>query len=114
MRNASFYYDKGVDYYNEEKYRLAIDEFTTAIRLNPNYTYAYVYRGVAYDKLSQYQRAIEDYDRVIQLVPNFAMAYNNRGWAYQELGKTSSWMTRRKWSSKAQEDFDKARSLRFE
>ena len=55
--NASSYHNKGNDYYNDGKYQLAINEFTTAIRLNPNYTYAYGYRGVAYGNLGQHQRA---------------------------------------------------------
>ena len=67
------------DYYNDGKYRLALDEFTTAIRLNPNYTYAYWYRGYAYYELGQYQRAIEDFDKAIQLDPDMALAYNNQG-----------------------------------
>ena len=41
-------YAKGEDYFGDGKYQLAINEFTSAIRLNPNYTDAYWYRGVAY------------------------------------------------------------------
>jgi len=84
--NAFSYYDKGKDYFNEGKYQLAIDEFTTAIQLNPNYTEAYFMRGYVYDELYQYQRAIEDYDKAIQLDPHDASAYNNRGITYQKLG----------------------------
>ena len=83
--NASSCYDKGQDYYNDGEYQLSIDEFTTAIRLNPNYTGAYVYRGVAYGKLDQAQRAIQDFDRAIQLDPNFTIAYRSRGDSYSNL-----------------------------
>ena len=85
--SAYSYYAKGEDYYNDGKYQLAINEFTTAIRLNPNYTYAYGYRGVAYGNLGQHQRAIQDYDKAIQLDPDDALAYNNRGNAYGHLGQ---------------------------
>ena len=73
--NASSYYDKGEDYFNDGKYQLAVNEFTTAIRLNPSYTDAYVYRGWAYNNLGQYQRAIQDYDKAIQRDVDYAFAY---------------------------------------
>ena len=72
---ASSYYNKGYDYYNDGKYQLAINEFTTAIRLNPNYTDAYKGRGLAYYTLRQYQLALQDYDKAIQLDPDYADAY---------------------------------------
>ena len=99
--NASSYYDKGNDYIDEEKYQLAIDEFTTAILLNPNYTNAYNNRGFAYDGLGQHQRAIENYDKAIQLDPDYADTYYNRGAAYDELGQ----------DQRAIQDYDKAIQL---
>ena len=74
-------------------------------------TYAYNVRGLTYGGLGEHQRAIEDFDKAIQMYPDYAALYGNRGRAYQALAQASSWMTRRKWSSKAQEDFEKVRSL---
>ena len=82
--NASSYY-KGEDYYNDGKYQLAIDEFTTAIRLNADYTDAYIGRGAAYYELHRYENAISDYTKAIQLDPDYADAYIGRGAAYNEL-----------------------------
>ena len=48
---------------------LAIDEYTTAIQLDPDYAGAYYDRGIAYSNLGQHQRAIEDYDQAILIMP---------------------------------------------
>ena len=88
--SASSYFKKGEGYNHDGKYRLAVEEFTTAIRLNPGYTSAYWARGWAYDYLNQYQQAIQDFDKAIQLEPYdglLAMAYQGRSEAYDRLGK---------------------------
>ena len=59
----------------EEKYtdpKKAIEYLNNAIKLQPDYSDAYINRGIAYYKLGQYQRAIEDYDEVIRLKPDYA------------------------------------------
>jgi S1-C subfamily serine protease/Tfp pilus assembly protein PilF len=59
--------------------RLAIGEFSQAIRINPDYTEAYIARAFTYSQLEEKQRAIADYDRVIALDPKYILAYSNRG-----------------------------------
>ena len=58
----------------------AIQEFSHAIRLNPNDAKLYVYRGIAKASLGRYSAAILDYDAAIRLDPNYAKAYHNRGY----------------------------------
>ena len=91
-------------YYKE--YDDAIEAYTSAIALDPNYAAAYNNRGAVYAKNSlikalldknknpriadvyknnadeDYDRAIEDYNKAIALDPNYADAYNNRGAVY--------------------------------
>jgi tetratricopeptide (TPR) repeat protein len=57
----------------------AIQEFTTAIRLNPRYTIAYFLRGYVHNQIQDFTQAVSDYNQAISLDPNFAEAYNNRG-----------------------------------
>ena len=57
----------------------AIEHFTNAIKLKPDFVETYKNRGVAYDFKGDYDRAIEDYSTMIKLTPNDAAAYNNRG-----------------------------------
>ena len=61
--NALSYYVQGIKYFSNGKYQLAINELTTAIRLEPEQSALYYWRGSAYGSLGQYQRAIQDYIR---------------------------------------------------
>jgi tetratricopeptide (TPR) repeat protein len=61
----------------------AIIEFTEAIRLMPEYVFAYNNRGVCYSGKSDYDRAIADYSQAIKLNPGYITAYSNRGIAYR-------------------------------
>ena len=51
------------------QYEAAIEDYDEAIRLNPDYTYAYSGRGFAKRQLGQYEAATEDYDEAIKLKP---------------------------------------------
>ena len=65
---------------------MAIERYSHAIKLNPNYANAYYNRGVAYYGKSDYQQAINDYTKAMNLRPNDTKAYNNRGVAYCDNG----------------------------
>ena len=64
----------------------AIERYSHAIELNPNYTYAYSNRGIAYGEKGDYNRAIEDFNTVIKMNPDDAEVYNRRGSAYGNKG----------------------------
>ena len=85
--DATSYYDKGGEYWDAGDWGMAIGEYTKAIELNPDFTFAYFERGYSYNQLGQNQNAINDYTKAIQLDPNYDMAYNNRGWSYGQLGQ---------------------------
>ncbi|MGQ9454355.1 MAG: tetratricopeptide repeat protein [Armatimonadota bacterium] len=80
---AAYYLHSGTVYLGLQKYRKAIENFTKAIRLNPNNAKAYALRGSAYIQEYQLDRAIKDYTKAIQLNPIFALAYSSRGDAYR-------------------------------
>jgi len=82
-------------------FQSAIDSYTEAIRLDPQYAYAYVRRGFV-------QRNLEDYDKAIRYDPDYAYAYFMRGdyyiVSYNNHSETGS-------ISKAIEDYTKAIQL---
>ena len=47
--------------------RSAVQDFTTAINLDPQYTDAYTRRGMMYTLLDQEEDARKDFDRAVQL-----------------------------------------------
>jgi tetratricopeptide (TPR) repeat protein len=73
------YYNRGIVFMNEKNYDRAIQDYSKAIELNPNYTEAYYNRGIVFTNENNYDRAIQDYSKAIELNPNYTEAYNNRG-----------------------------------
>jgi tetratricopeptide (TPR) repeat protein len=59
--------------------RLAINEFSQAIKINPRYAAAYFSRALTYQQLREERLALADYDRAISIDPKRANTYNNRG-----------------------------------
>jgi tetratricopeptide (TPR) repeat protein len=69
------------------EHELAVDDFTRAIELDPDYAEAYFGRGVLYwRELRNAYRAIRDMTRVIELSPTWAEALFNRAMAFQIRG----------------------------
>ena len=71
----------------EGKISEAVYHYNEAIRLKPDYAFAYNMRAGLYGRLGQYQLAINDYKEAIRLQPDYAYAYNNRGNTYVGLGQ---------------------------
>ncbi len=100
--SATDWFKKGYQHWLNKEDDNAIEAFTSAIALDPNYAKAYTNRGNAYYNKGQHDRAIEDYNKAIALKPDFlGLIYNNRGSAYGEKG----------WYDRAIEDFNKAIQL---
>jgi len=66
---------------------MAIEEYSRAIQLRPQFTEAYYGRGWAYETTGAHEQAIMDFNRVIQHLPDFAGAYYGRGWVYERTGR---------------------------
>lgn len=65
----------------------ALNDFNTAIGLDPAYTLAYISRGVIHHEQGDYENAIADYDEAVFLDPDYALTYANRGGAYEQMGR---------------------------
>ncbi|MCJ8281386.1 MAG: tetratricopeptide repeat protein [Rivularia sp. ALOHA_DT_140] len=82
------YYNLGVCSYNLKQANLAINYFSEAIEIDPNYPYSYIERAHINTRLENYQEAIEDYSFIIEGIYNQslqALAYNYRGKIYKVL-----------------------------
>lgn len=78
---AQDWFQQGVAYESKAVYGEAINMFTAAIELDPNYAAAYFHRGKAYRiyEISATKESIDDFSRVIALEPKNAEAYYQRG-----------------------------------
>jgi tetratricopeptide (TPR) repeat protein len=61
---------------------LALESYTAALRLSPEFAEAYVNRAAVHYERGDYAAAIADCDAAIRLDPMLAEAYNNRSLAY--------------------------------
>ena len=62
--------------------KLAIADYDTAVRLNPEDPFAYRFRGDAYLAKGDYGRAVFDFDAALKLNCSDDVAYRGRGNAY--------------------------------
>jgi tetratricopeptide (TPR) repeat protein len=65
----------------------AIDEYKTAIALDPLMIEAHNNLGITYREVKRYDDAIASFERVIELDPGYAKAYNNLGASLAESGR---------------------------
>jgi len=84
---TSEWFQKGNENLNLNQYQRAIEEYTKAIEIKPDFTDAYYNRGIAHKKSGQFQQAIMDYSQAIEIYPELDDAYYNRGITYNELAQ---------------------------
>jgi len=85
-RQTAFFLFRSIECYNKGNLDEIIAEIDKAIKINPEYAFAYIIRGLAYKNNGLYDQAIADYTKAIEINPGVASAYNNRGVAYVEKG----------------------------
>ena len=71
---------------NQGDFETAITNYNEAIRLKPDYVFAFNDRGAVYYLQGEYEKAIADCDEAIRLNENHASAFNTRGLVRNELG----------------------------
>jgi tetratricopeptide (TPR) repeat protein len=61
------YNNRGTLYYNQQKYELALSDYSKAIEINPNYANAYNNRGVVYALTRDFPKALADAEKASEL-----------------------------------------------
>jgi len=87
LRNAEFYFNRGVTSYKKGQLDQAISDYTKALEINPKYAEAYYNRGNVYSDKGQYDQAISDFTKALEINPKYAEAHYNRGIAYVKKGQ---------------------------
>jgi tetratricopeptide (TPR) repeat protein len=87
---ADIFNDLGLAKFHLRDIKSATDNFTLAIRLNPQDERAYFNRGCTCGKNGDNLGAIRDFSNTVHLNPNNSQAYVNRGIAYHRLGYEQS------------------------
>lgn len=66
-------------------YAAAIQDYTAAILVDPDNSYAFYNRGITRDRVADLAGAIADFTAAAQLNPNNADFYHNRGFSLRKL-----------------------------
>jgi len=77
-------------YYSSENYPESIGYFRKAIKLFPEYAYAYKYIGLCFNELDQNDSALQNYSKAIILFPKDAIMYKDRGNSWMNLKQYDS------------------------
>ena len=96
---ARFY--RGGAYLDQDQFDQAIQDYSAAIRLKPDFAQAFNNRGNAYDDAGKADQALLDYDEALRLDPDFSKALSNRGLLYDARGE----------HARAIQDYDQALRL---
>ena len=64
---AEDYNNRGVAYYDKGMYDKAIENFTKAIELEPDFVKAYMYRGLAYKAIYQFYKSAAEFDKAEEI-----------------------------------------------
>ena len=90
---ASALYRRGLVHTNMGEHVKAVEDYTEAIKNQPDYPLAINKRGWANLEVGNYDQAIKDFEKIIEFKPNdaqskksLAIAYQKRGIAYDRKG----------------------------
>jgi tetratricopeptide (TPR) repeat protein len=88
--SATYFYQKGIEEKNAKHYLVASKNFDKAIKLNPNYTAAYIDNGLVNVEMRKTDAAITNFTKANQLDPSNNIAINelmNQYFNYRQYAK---------------------------
>lgn len=77
--SARVHTELGAGYYGQNQMAIALEEFTEAARIDPNYALAYNGLGLVYSALREDAKADANFKKSVQLEPNNSQSRNNYG-----------------------------------
>jgi tetratricopeptide (TPR) repeat protein len=83
---AEEHFYQGIEYRRQGNNDSAMEEFTRAIELDPEYYFAYYNRALVYYQNGELESSLADYNKAIVLQPDNAYWTFERGFLYLELG----------------------------
>lgn len=86
VKKRDMHCSRGEIFYDNQEYGRAIEEYTGALRHDPQWANAYANRASAYFNLGEVERAIDDFNKALAYDPWLAIAYWRRGIAHARNG----------------------------
>jgi len=86
-QSAKKHFKAGEAYIESKNFEFAIDEFTKAVALDPDFTKAYIERAKLFDIAGNKDAAIEDFSKAVVFEPKDDKLFYYLGKCYNEAGK---------------------------
>jgi tetratricopeptide (TPR) repeat protein len=77
------FYDKGIGKLKTQDFKKAIFFFKKAVKIDPNFAFAWDNLGISYRKINEYDKAIASYEKSLEIDPNGKMPLQNIAIVYQ-------------------------------
>lgn len=81
------FYNRGIAFSDLQDYPAAVDDFSRAIALSPEFITSYHNRSIVYEKMGDLERSIADIQRILQLEPQDSDAQKRLRYLQDKLNK---------------------------
>jgi len=81
----SIYLERGKIYLEQENWDKAIENFNSAIKLEPGNHLHYFHRGLTYHRMQKYDEAIKDYNKSLEISPTVPATHANLANCYRNI-----------------------------
>jgi tetratricopeptide (TPR) repeat protein len=85
---AGIYYERALKYRLTRQYAYALADVNTAVKLDPEFKYAYTLRAHVHADLGDFDKALADHNAIIKMSPDSAVAYTGRAIEYMRQRKS--------------------------
>jgi len=82
---ANEHYESGNDFMDKNDYENSIKEFQKAIKIDPNFIFAYDHLAISYRRQENYKKAIKYYQKSLEIFPEGEVAILNIAVSYSFL-----------------------------
>jgi type IV pilus assembly protein PilF len=86
-KRAAIRLQLAVNYYQDAKFSIALDELKQALAIDPTFADAHMLVAMVYTELNETARAEQSFARALQLEPNNPDVNNNYGWYLCQHGR---------------------------
>ncbi|MDD5015555.1 MAG: tetratricopeptide repeat protein [Atribacterota bacterium] len=84
------YYKNGYEYFLQEKYEIAEQDYKKAIELNPDFENAHYWLGKVYKQIGAYDQAIDQWKEVLRINPGNQYAFRNLLDSFKNISRVQS------------------------
>ncbi|MBF4467714.1 tetratricopeptide repeat protein [Flavobacterium sp. LC2016-12] len=81
-QEALDFYNLGIDETKKDNFKGALEYYKKAVKIDPNFAFAYDNMGICYRRLEEFDLAIDSYEKSLKIDPNGLMPLQNIAVAY--------------------------------